>query len=335
MYAGLIHSYLQAINQGAIPNIENAWTYICQNECHKALQESLQSYDTYIRDILHNKLPLPSQDLKSFHQIAKEQALDFFHQTSTGHQSLTESFKKDLLLKIKQKFALIKQENEKESQRVCENFIQVEFQAIERKLKMNEYGQNLQEFQNDLQLFRDYFMDNGPKTANKEIFISLFLNKIQNEASSFFLKHIQSQNDLQNTLLEQQKDQLNAEITEIKQQSKKHQEILNKNLENLHKEKSELEIKEQIMLENISDLKLENQKLDQELKDNQHQEKLDHQKALNDLKIQQNFSEEKAKELERQMILQNSEFEKERALLDQKIKYFEKYQEEQSQKDTM
>ena len=40
---------------------------------------------------------------------------------------------------------LIKNENEKESQRVCYNYIQMEFQSIERKLKMNEY-QNYQEY---------------------------------------------------------------------------------------------------------------------------------------------------------------------------------------------
>jgi len=29
MLAGIAQSYVDAINEGAIPNIENAWTYIC------------------------------------------------------------------------------------------------------------------------------------------------------------------------------------------------------------------------------------------------------------------------------------------------------------------
>ncbi len=33
MYTDLIKSYLNAINNGAVPNIENAWMYICRNEC--------------------------------------------------------------------------------------------------------------------------------------------------------------------------------------------------------------------------------------------------------------------------------------------------------------
>ena len=34
--AGLSEAYVNAINQGAVPNIENAWTYVCQAESMKA-----------------------------------------------------------------------------------------------------------------------------------------------------------------------------------------------------------------------------------------------------------------------------------------------------------
>ena len=30
---GLAKQYVESINKGAVPNIESAWTYICQNEC--------------------------------------------------------------------------------------------------------------------------------------------------------------------------------------------------------------------------------------------------------------------------------------------------------------
>ena len=29
MLSGLLISYVQAINEGAVPNIESAWTYVC------------------------------------------------------------------------------------------------------------------------------------------------------------------------------------------------------------------------------------------------------------------------------------------------------------------
>lgn len=33
MLYNLLLSYVEAINKGAVPNIENAWSYICRNEC--------------------------------------------------------------------------------------------------------------------------------------------------------------------------------------------------------------------------------------------------------------------------------------------------------------
>jgi len=36
MFVLLARSYLSAINDGAVPNIEDAWGYLCKNECMKA-----------------------------------------------------------------------------------------------------------------------------------------------------------------------------------------------------------------------------------------------------------------------------------------------------------
>jgi len=40
MFTSLIQNYVKAINDGAVPNIENAWSYICKNECLKAVFEA-------------------------------------------------------------------------------------------------------------------------------------------------------------------------------------------------------------------------------------------------------------------------------------------------------
>ena len=37
MLYNLAQSYVEAINHGAVPSIENSWQYICKDECHKAL----------------------------------------------------------------------------------------------------------------------------------------------------------------------------------------------------------------------------------------------------------------------------------------------------------
>ena len=47
----------------------------------------------------------------------------------------------------------------------------MEFQAIERKLKVNEY-KSYKDFELDLLLFKDFFLESGPKTAKKDEYIT-------------------------------------------------------------------------------------------------------------------------------------------------------------------
>ena len=45
MLYNLMSSYVEAINKGAVPNIETAWSYICKNECQKALYEAFDKFE--------------------------------------------------------------------------------------------------------------------------------------------------------------------------------------------------------------------------------------------------------------------------------------------------
>jgi hypothetical protein len=44
MFWNLCKSYVEAINKGAIPSIENSWAYICKNECLKALDDAFDRF---------------------------------------------------------------------------------------------------------------------------------------------------------------------------------------------------------------------------------------------------------------------------------------------------
>lgn len=40
----LCEAYVKAINQGSIPCIESAWTYVCKNECQRAIQTVVSGF---------------------------------------------------------------------------------------------------------------------------------------------------------------------------------------------------------------------------------------------------------------------------------------------------
>ena len=68
MLAHLSESYVAAINNGAVPSIENAWTYICKSECHKAIEESMGKYEETLRDVAYNRIPMEEDELKEIYE---------------------------------------------------------------------------------------------------------------------------------------------------------------------------------------------------------------------------------------------------------------------------
>lgn len=64
MVMTLCDSYVRAINNGAVPNIENAWTYVCKDECYKAGAKAFEYYERTIKEIIGSKIPTTNEEIK-------------------------------------------------------------------------------------------------------------------------------------------------------------------------------------------------------------------------------------------------------------------------------
>lgn len=62
MLSKLSTVYVDSINQGSVPNIESAWTYICLTENQKILDKTIEEFNRNIED-LRGDLPIPIDDL--------------------------------------------------------------------------------------------------------------------------------------------------------------------------------------------------------------------------------------------------------------------------------
>lgn len=71
-------SYIAAINDGAVPNIASAWTYICKDHCARLLQESSAFYDQRIQEKLQGNFPLSEEDLSVIHEEVSKATLQKF-----------------------------------------------------------------------------------------------------------------------------------------------------------------------------------------------------------------------------------------------------------------
>ena len=79
MLYNLAKSYVDSINAGAVPSIESSWSYICKNECQKAMQDAYQIFEKLFYDEFSERCPMLDGELKQIYKEAKSQAMSQFN----------------------------------------------------------------------------------------------------------------------------------------------------------------------------------------------------------------------------------------------------------------
>jgi len=64
MLSKLASVYVTSINEGAVPNIESAWTYICMTENKKNLDRIIEEFNHNIQG-LRAELPIHQEELNN------------------------------------------------------------------------------------------------------------------------------------------------------------------------------------------------------------------------------------------------------------------------------
>lgn len=84
MLCDLFTTYVEAVNKGAVPNIQHAWTYICKNECEKAISEAVSSFEEQIREEFESSFPLTEPELMELYKTCEREAYDVFKSKAIG-----------------------------------------------------------------------------------------------------------------------------------------------------------------------------------------------------------------------------------------------------------
>lgn len=163
MLFNLAKSYAEAINAGAVPSIESSWSYICKNECQKAMMEALQLFEKKFYEAFAENVPMPNQELKAIYKQFKKEAITTFCKTAVGE--VREQFLGQMRHQMSQKYERFSEENEKTSDQECTNFLQRNYNSIAQRLNNDEYD-SLESLNYDILSFLNYFVDEGPKGPN-------------------------------------------------------------------------------------------------------------------------------------------------------------------------
>ena len=122
MLFNLALSYAEAINKGAVPSIESSWSYICKNECLKAMQDSYEVFERKFYNIFQENVPMHEQELNEAFKTSKRLAMEIFDKVAVG--DIRNEFIKQLKTRMQQKLEMLSMENEKTSEQQCIHFLQ-------------------------------------------------------------------------------------------------------------------------------------------------------------------------------------------------------------------
>ena len=323
MFIDLIKSYVKMINEGAVPIIQTAWTYMRQNQAIKKKKNALENYKKKTEE-LNNKFPIKEEFLRNTLKKIKREIILNFNEEIIGEPE--EKDLKELKNELKKLKYEIINKNISVTNTQTNRFLKENYKNIEEKIKNNEYL-NITEYKDDIEQFVQFCLNKCPVGPNRDIIIYEFIiEKIMNSSSLLaksnmdemeriisdnsnniddLIKELNEEKDKEKKLNNELKEiteklnKLNQEKDKISSQNSNESDNLNKLMEEKNNEiiklKNKLNQCEKICAEKIKEMK---QKVEEA-------EKISHQKELESTQI-------------------SSDFQREKVLMEQKIIFLEK-----------
>ena len=323
MFIDLVKSYVKMINEGAVPIIQTAWTYMRQNQAINAKKNALENYKKKTEE-LNNKFPMKEEFLRNVLKKIKKEIILNFKEEIIGEPE--EKDIKELKSELKKIKTEIINKNINATKTQTNRFLNENYKNIDEKVKNGEYL-NIAEYKDDIEQFVQFCLNKCPYGPNRDILIYEFIIKNIMNSSSLLSKcnmdemeRIMSDNNnnlddlikelseekekekkLNNELKEitEKLNKLNQEKDKISSQNSNESNNLNKLMEEKNNEiiklKNKLNQTEKICEEKIKEMK---QKVEEA-------EKISHQKELESTQI-------------------SSDFQREKVLMEQKIIFLEK-----------
>lgn len=155
IFCQIVEKYVGAINQGGVPQIENIWSYISKNECEKASTEAMQCFEEHLNERILQRLPVSPEELEEAGRNLIKSVLAQFKKKVANFDGIKE-FRKTLEDDMERRLKQVRTENEREAKKELERCIDLEFQAIDRKIKSCEFrsiGELLHEFEKQAKEF--------------------------------------------------------------------------------------------------------------------------------------------------------------------------------------
>ena len=317
MYLNLVKGLIGALNSGNVPNIENTWLSMCKVESYKAFEEAELIYENYLKENLEST----DDPLEEIHKEAKEQALDIFKKKALG--DVANEYLKQLKAKMKEKYNYYLKVKEEESKGKIIRVLNKWYSIMEQRIQNNEF-KTIDDISKDFISLEQRLSETFPNQVGKNELFNEFKTRVFAFGGNYFSKKAESERKFIEEQNEQKikalKDDLDTMKKNFNKEDEKKQIILAQNKTQINDLTEELNnIKENLAVsqkeKEIEGLNYKNQI--QRIRD-------EFDRKLREAENKTNDNEEKSKEAERKLITIKAQYDKEKALLNQKVEHLTK-----------
>lgn len=324
----MLTSYIQAMNEGVVPNVENTWFYVTQKQASELITKSVEMFRHSVFSQLQNVIPTSKQDLKIFLNDAKLITFDHFKKSCFLDEKEQKSFKKMLKSQIFKEEEIIFEENSKQFEKLLENAMIQNYRETIYNQVLSESVKDTKELINLLKTFKSNFETiepNGPKKTSK---IYKFVFSKACESFSILFKNVE--NKTKNTFSEKLKE-FDQKIIQLEDEIKNQQDLNSENKNTIQDYKRKINSSEFEILklsQTIQFLNEEKEKMEHSFNIYKDDEKSNFKKKYEKLTLKLEESNSLLKTAENALQKQKAEFEITVSLLNQKIEFYVKNIEE-------
>ena len=187
MFINLLNSYVNMINEGAVPIIQTAWTYMRQNQALLAKKRCLEDYSKKLKE-LENRFPMKEEYLKSILKKIKLDVTFIFREGIIGDPD--EKDIKELKTEMKKMKKEVLDKNRDITRTITEKFMEENYKNMNNKLNSNQYDDVL-DYKDDMEQFVEFCLNKCPQGPGRDVIIYDFLiNKIMNSADVLYNNNI-------------------------------------------------------------------------------------------------------------------------------------------------
>ena len=323
MFIDLIKSYVKMINDGAVPVIQTAWTYMRQNQAVNAKKNAIENYKKKALE-LNNKFPMKEDYLKNILKKIKKEVYLSFKEEIIGEPE--EKDLKELKAELKKIKSDILLKNYNSTQSQTSRFLKDNFKNIDDKVKNGEYF-NISDYKDDIEQFVQFCLNKCPMGPGRDVLIYEFIIKNIMDNSSVLAKN--NINEMEK-MISDHSNNLESLIKELNEQKEKEKklnnelkEITNK-LNKLNEEKDKISSQNSNETDNLNKLMEDKNEEISKLKKKLSETEKNCAAKIKDMKIKVEEAEKISHEKELESTQISSDFQREKVLMEQKIIFLEK-----------